>query len=140
MASEQAVWTPQMQMPALQPLVGWIVDMHCMCQQGGNVQVAFHNTGPDQTPGVLGMTLSSSGKLSGNGSARDEAFELLAVWINARADDVEMTYPETAASLVVHPAMAGLPHIDEVRWDDQTRVVMMPARTMIVLGQPWPIA
>lgn len=99
------------------------------------MQVAFENTGPEQTPGVLGMTLSSG---DGDGDApRDRAFEIILVWVNVRPDAVSVPFPDTVSALAPHPALEAWAARDGVQWDDAARTITLPPRTLAVLGQPW---
>jgi pullulanase-type alpha-1,6-glucosidase len=93
-------------------------------------RVAFHNTGPDQLPGLIVMTLSDLVEPD-----LDPAYELLAVLINANDEAQTITLPDLAGTeLLPHPVQ--VTSVDDVvktaTFDLDTGAFSVPGRTTAV--------
>jgi len=109
-------------------------------------QLLFHNTGPDQIPGLLVMQLNSAAVGGGGaeaaaaGGTYDPTWRSLLVVFNARPEPVEVPYPEGLGGLELHPALKGLAGDDEVQGcsaDGEKRVVCVQPRLAVVFVSPW---
>ncbi|MEO1062452.1 MAG: pullulanase-type alpha-1,6-glucosidase [Actinomycetota bacterium] len=93
-------------------------------------RVRFHNTGPDQVPGVIVMSVSDT--------VGDDLDPLLdGVWnvFNATDDDVEIAIdPALAGELVLHPVLATSADtvVRGAAYDPATGTLSIPARTTAV--------
>jgi hypothetical protein len=93
-------------------------------------RVAFHNTGPDQLPGLIVMTLSDLVEPD-----LDPAYELLAVLINANDEAQTITLPDLAGiDLLPHPVQ--VTSVDDLvkmaSFDMETGAFNVPGRTAAV--------
>lgn len=87
-------------------------------------RLAFHNTGPDQVPGVIIMSLSDMVEPDLDGD-----HEFIVVLFNANDEAQSITVGATAGlALKLHPLQAGL----GASFDGATGTFMVPARTTAV--------
>ncbi len=96
--------------------------------------VAFHNTGPDQTPGLIAMSIADI-------AALDPEAAGVVVLFNPTTAPVEHTMSDTAGSRAeLHPVLAS--SVDDVvrtaSFDDATGTFTVPARTAAVFVLPEP--
>jgi pullulanase-type alpha-1,6-glucosidase len=95
-------------------------------------RLAFHNTGPDQIPGVIVMSLSDAVEPD-----LDAARELIVVVFNANDEAQAITVGATAGrGLGLHPLQSGLP----AAFDNGTGTFTVPARTTAVFVDGAPAA
>ena len=71
------------------------------------------------------------------GAVRDEALRSLTVVINARPEAIELPLPEEVGKLALHPAVASLPHVQDVAIKQADSSLHVPARTFAALSEPW---
>jgi hypothetical protein len=95
-------------------------------------RVKFHNTGPDQIPGLIVMSLSD---LDIAGTDLDRAHELFVVLINANDEAQSITLPELAGKeLALH--LVQVTSVDDVvktsSFDSETGAFTVPGRTTAV--------
>jgi hypothetical protein len=93
-------------------------------------RVAFHNTGPDQLPGLIVMTVSDLVEPD-----LDHAHELFVVLVNANDEPQTITLPDLAGKeLALH--LVQVTSVDEVvkmsGFDSASGTFMVPARTTAV--------
>lgn len=92
-------------------------------------RVAFHNTGPDQIPGLVVMTIADdAGDL-------DRATERIVTLFNAGIVDIEYTLADLAGSHTeLHPILeeSADPVVRTAAFDDGTGTFSVPARTTAV--------
>ncbi|GLC65145.1 Cytochrome c oxidase subunit 1 [Pleodorina starrii] len=108
-------------------------------------QVAFHNTGPDQIPGVIVMELVSAPyDNDGDGSSikgvYDPSYERLIVVFNCAPYDNDLPYPRgvpQGGRLELHPDLAavGDARLSAAAADDAARLLRLPPRTAAVFVQ-----
>ncbi|KAG2494697.1 hypothetical protein HYH03_007213 [Edaphochlamys debaryana] len=101
-------------------------------------QLAFHNTGPKQMPGVIVMELISADMLgNGGGGVRDDSYERLVTVFNCAPYSNDVPYPTYAERLELHPELAALPdaRASAPAADEAARVLRLPARTAAVFVQ-----
>jgi pullulanase/glycogen debranching enzyme len=98
-------------------------------------RVAFHNTGPEQLPGLIVMSLSDMA-----GEDLDPDHDLIVVLFNA--NDEELSFSEEALAglpLTLHPIQADSvdPVVGEAAFDAETGTFTAPGRTtaVFILGQ-----
>ncbi|NJL93409.1 MAG: DUF3372 domain-containing protein [Anaerolineae bacterium] len=99
-------------------------------------RVNFHNTGPDQVPGLIVMSLADGGELAD----LDPAHDLIVVVFNARHEAVSFTEPALAGvALALHPVQAAGadPVVQGASYDVASGTFEVPAFTtaVFVLGQ-----
>ncbi len=99
--------------------------------------VSFTNTGPDQIPGLIAMSIADTG----DGVGDDAELAGVVVLFNPTTSPVEHTIAESAGSRAqLHPVLAG--SVDEVvrtaSFDDATGTFWVPARTAAVFVVPEP--
>ena len=99
--------------------------------------VSFTNTGPDQTPGLIAMSIADTG----DGVGTDAELAGVVVLFNPTTSPVEHTLAEAAGSRAqLHPVLAS--SVDEVvrtaSVDDATGTFTVPARTAAVFVVPEP--
>ena len=97
-------------------------------------RLQFLNTGPEQVPGVIVMSLSDVA-----GENLDPAADRLVVIFNAGAE--ELTFPVAewvGRPMALHPVLAASadPLVREAAWNEATGVFSVPARTTAVFVQP----
>jgi pullulanase-type alpha-1,6-glucosidase len=92
--------------------------------------VRFHNTGPDQTPGLIVMELNDM-----VGESIDPTYSSLWVLFNAAPEAVSFSH-ETLVNfplgLHMHLAQSGDPVYDGATFDPATGTITVPARTTVV--------
>ncbi|MBE2197325.1 MAG: pullulanase-type alpha-1,6-glucosidase [Anaerolinea sp.] len=92
-------------------------------------RLRFHNTGPDQIPGVIVMSLSDL-----DGSNYDPTYALLVALFNA--NDEPLTFTEVALEnipLELHPVLVNAPDVvKESTYDMTTGTFNVPGRTTAV--------
>lgn len=97
-------------------------------------RLAFHNTGPDQLPGLIVMTLSDQVGLSDI----DPNYEMIVVLLNANDEAQSFAAPLAGLNLVLHPVQAN--SIDTVvqgaSFDSATGTFSVPGRTTAVFVLP----
>ncbi|TVR23351.1 MAG: pullulanase-type alpha-1,6-glucosidase [Anaerolineaceae bacterium] len=97
-------------------------------------RVAFHNTGPDQVPGVIVMSLSD---LIPNAPILDDAHQMIVVVFNSRPDDVSLDVglPD-GMEFVLHPVLAESEDsvVREATYADG--ILNVPERTTAVFVAP----
>ncbi|GFR45769.1 hypothetical protein Agub_g7223 [Astrephomene gubernaculifera] len=114
-------------------------------------QLSFHNTGPDQVPGVIVMELKSAEDSSGtsgsggssgssNSGVYDSEYERLVAIFNCAPYGNDMPYPPDvpqSASLELHPDLAavGDSRLSASLADNQARLLRVPGRTTAVFVQ-----
>lgn len=95
-------------------------------------RVAFHNTGPDQVPGIIVMTISDG---TCAGPALDDDWDGLAVVFNA-ANETQTFSLDALPALTVHPLHASSTD-DAVRAASvEERTLTVPALSAVVFGAP----
>lgn len=98
-------------------------------------RVAFHNTGPDQQPGLIVMTINDR-----IGADLDPNLRGVAVFFNADTVSKVMVMPECAGlSLELHPiqrASAVDQVVNESMFDANSGTFTVPARTTAVFVEP----
>lgn len=102
-------------------------------------QLTFHNTGPNQMPGVIVMELVSAPE-GGNGTY-DPSYERLVTVFNCAPYGNDVPYPASVpqgARLQLHPELvaAGDARVGAAAADGTARVFRVPARTAAVFVQP----
>lgn len=100
-------------------------------------QLRFHNTGPQQVPGVIVMQLHSSWQPD-HGSW-DPQYKQVLVVFNARPEPYEAEYPEGAEWYKLHPALAALQDDATVQLcsaDNEKRRLHVSPRMAAVFVQP----
>lgn len=105
-------------------------------QSGKDIQrqLAFHNTGPSQVPGLIVMELTSSASPDNEG-VYDPAHVRLLVLFNARPEPVTWPFPSSSSALTLHPALAALEFdsvVQRCAADATSRTVSMPERCAAV--------
>lgn len=93
-------------------------------------RVLFHNTGPDQVPGVIVMTISDI-----TADDLDPAHELIAVVFNATPDTVDFTNSALAGTvLALHPVQAASadPVVQGAAFDADSGTFSVPGMTTAV--------
>jgi pullulanase-type alpha-1,6-glucosidase len=105
-------------------------------------RLTFHNTGPDQIPGLIVMTLSDLADAD-----LDPAYDKLVVLFNAAPGEVTFSLPEAAGlALHLHPVLAASadPIVQMAAFDPATGAFSIPGRTAAVFvldqAQPEPTA
>jgi pullulanase-type alpha-1,6-glucosidase len=96
-------------------------------------RVAFHNTGPDQLPGLIVMTVSDE-----VGPDLDRNFERIVVVINANDEAQIKLVPGLAGlPLALHPVQRASvdPIVKTAAFDTDTGAITVPARTAAVFVQ-----
>ncbi len=97
-------------------------------------RVAFHNTGPDQLPGLIVMSISDKGELE-PGNDLDPHRESIFVLINANDEAQGFTLASLAGlELVLHPIQQSSvdPIVKSSAFDGDTGTFEIPARTTAV--------
>lgn len=102
-------------------------------------QLQFHNTGPQQTPGVIVMELYSS--QSDNNGVYDPLYKRVVVVFNALPVPAQTPYPPYAQRLVLHPVLAEAaggvdPELAKCEARDGERQLVVPVRTVAVFVEP----
>lgn len=93
-------------------------------------RVRFHHTGPDQTPGVIVMSIDNRW-----GETLGGPFRLVVVVINAGPETVDVPAPDLEnVTLILHPVQrASLdPVVREAAWDRSSATFSVPGRTTAV--------
>ncbi len=96
-------------------------------------RLQFHNTGPEQIPGVIVMSLSDA-----TGDNLDPAADRVVVLFNANDEALTFTVPEWAGrEMALHPVLAGSADalVRESSWDAATGAFTVPGRTTAVFVQ-----
>jgi pullulanase-type alpha-1,6-glucosidase len=98
-------------------------------------RLAFHNTGPDQIPGVIVMSISDMA-----GDDLDAAHELVVVVFNGSDEAIDFTEPAVAGlGLTLHPMLASGadPVVQISAFDSESGTFSVPALTtaVFVLGE-----
>eukprot|EP00775_Hariotina_reticulata_P002314 gene2314-2622_t len=99
-------------------------------------QLRFHNTGPEQTPGVIIMQLHSSWQP--DHGTWDAKYKQVLVVFNARPEPFECAFPEGAEWYKLHPALAALHHDQLVQVctaDNTQRTLLVSPRMTAVFVQ-----
>ncbi len=96
-------------------------------------RVAFHNTGPNQLPGLIVMTLSDRA-----GPDLDPNAELIVVLINANDEAQTFDSPLEGRRLVLHPVQQNSvdPIVKTATFDPGSGVFTVPGRTTAVWVEP----
>jgi pullulanase-type alpha-1,6-glucosidase len=99
-------------------------------------RLAFHNTGPDQVPGVIVMSISDE-------VGEDLDPEAAAVWVLFNPTDEDATFAVAdlvGADVVLHPVLAGSadPVVRMASFDGPTGELFVPARTTVVFVERQP--
>ena len=98
-------------------------------------RLAFHNTGPDQVPGLIVMTLADPGRSPLPGGDLDSGADGLVVLFNATDEAVSYALPALVGTdTVLHPVQAASvdPVVRTATFDQATGTFAMPARTTAV--------
>ncbi|HYO85985.1 MAG TPA: alpha-1,6-glucosidase domain-containing protein, partial [Dermatophilaceae bacterium] len=98
-------------------------------------RLGFHNTGPDQVPGLVVMELADPGRDPLAGGDLDPDVEGLVVLFNATDDAVTHQLTDAkGADMVLHPVQAGSadPVVRSAAFDADTGTFTVPARTTAV--------
>jgi pullulanase-type alpha-1,6-glucosidase len=98
-------------------------------------RLKFANTGPDQTPGLIVMTLKDPGDYPLYGGDLDEAVERLVVLFNATDEQVSYALAGSrGANIALHPVLARSsdPVVRTSSFDRATGTFRVPARTTAV--------
>ncbi|KAG2441246.1 hypothetical protein HYH02_010089 [Chlamydomonas schloesseri] len=106
-------------------------------------QLAFHNTGPEQNPGVIVMELTSAPAPPGPGGDQsehgvyDSKYERLVTVFNCAPYANDVPYPPGASRLQLHPDLAavGDARLSGAVADDASRTLRLPSRTAAVFVQ-----
>ncbi|MCZ7574228.1 MAG: pullulanase-type alpha-1,6-glucosidase [Ardenticatenaceae bacterium] len=105
-------------------------------ETGSEIQerLRFYNTGPDQIPGLIVMSITDTGTID-----LDPAFERVVVLFNAT--DEEQTFQDAALAgwhLSLHPVQRASsdPLVESARYDVTTGRFTVPARTTAVFVEP----
>ncbi len=94
-------------------------------------RLSFQNTGPEQTPGVLAMTLADGGPLEDI----DPNYDLIVVIVNATPEAQTLVYDSLiGAAMELHPVLANSADaiVKTSAFDSQTGAFSVPARTTAV--------
>ncbi len=95
-------------------------------------KLRFHNTGPDQLPGLIVMSLDDT-----QGTAVGGPFSRLVVVFNATPEEQSVALQENLGSFELHPLLAG--SVDEVvqgaAYNEAVGLFTVPARTTAVFVQ-----
>jgi pullulanase-type alpha-1,6-glucosidase len=97
-------------------------------------RLSFLNTGPEQTPGVIVMSLSDT-----VGDNLDPAADRIVVIFNADNDAVTFAAPDWAGrAMALHPVLAASADatVLEATWDADAGTFSVPGRTTAVFVQP----
>ncbi|KXZ50711.1 hypothetical protein GPECTOR_15g395 [Gonium pectorale] len=102
--------------------------------------LAFHNTGPEQNPGVIVMELTSAPTAGGADGVYDPSYERLVTVFNCAPYGNTVPYPPgvpQGASLQLHPDLeaAGDARLSSSAPDDAARALRVPPRTAAVFVQ-----
>jgi pullulanase-type alpha-1,6-glucosidase len=95
-----------------------------------NARLTFQNTGPDQIPGLIVMTLTDLPEAD-----LDPAYDQIVVLFNAAPGEVNFTIPEDAGlALRLHPVLAASadPVVQTAAFDAATGTFTIPGRTTAV--------
>lgn len=92
-------------------------------------RLRFYNTGPEQTPGVIVMSLSDM-----EGENLDPTYALLVVLFNANDETLQFSTPSmTGLPLDLHPVLVNSPDkVKESYFDPETATFTVPGRTTAV--------
>ncbi|MCC7208957.1 MAG: pullulanase-type alpha-1,6-glucosidase [Anaerolineae bacterium] len=93
-------------------------------------RVKFHNTGPDQTPGVIVMSIDGR-----DNAELSQPYGMVVVVFNASAEAVEMPAPAMSGlALALHPVQAESvdPVVRGASWNAESGTFSVPARTTAV--------
>lgn len=98
-------------------------------------RLVFHNTGPDQVPGLIVMSLSDTGDVED----LDPAYDMIVVLFNGSANDVEFTVDELVGmGFELHPIQQS--SVDAIvqgaTFDAETGTFTVAARTTAVFVLP----
>jgi len=97
-------------------------------------RLQFLNTGPEQIPGVIVMSLSDVG-----GDNLDPAADRIVVVFNANDEPLSFAVPEWAGrEMALHPVLANSADalVREAAWDADAGTFSVPGRTTAVFVQP----
>ncbi len=105
-------------------------------QSGAEVmeRVRFHNTGPDQIPGLIVMSISDDGP-----AQLDDTYDLIVVLFNADDDPQTITLADLPDfNLALHPVQAGSadPLVATASFDAGSQTFDVPGRTTAVFVGP----
>jgi pullulanase len=98
-------------------------------------RLGFHNTGPDQVPGLIVMSLSDTGDLEN----LDADNQLIVVLFNSQPDEVSFTVEDLAGmEFELHPiqAVSADPVVKNASFDVESGTFTVPARTAAVFVLP----
>jgi pullulanase len=99
-------------------------------------RVNFHNTGPEQLPGVIAMSISDMGD---DLADLDAAHEMLVVVFNTTPDEIGVTEEAVAGlEFVLHPTLAGGSDVvvQNASYDAETGTFSVPGLTTAVFVLP----
>jgi pullulanase-type alpha-1,6-glucosidase len=94
-------------------------------------RVVFHNTGPDQLPGVIVMTIADGGELAD----LDNNYDMIVVVVNATPDELHYQAGALAGMpLELHPVQQSSldPVVQGSSFDSSTSTLIVPGRTTAV--------
>ncbi len=98
-------------------------------------QVRFHNTGPDQVPGLIAMSISDSPT-----NPVDPDYEVIFVLFNADPRPVRFTLEQwAAAGLTLHPALQDDVLASRASFDPRTQTFSLPGRSTVVFVSSQPL-
>ncbi|MBU0512198.1 MAG: pullulanase-type alpha-1,6-glucosidase [Chloroflexi bacterium] len=93
-----------------------------------NALVRFHNTGPDQVPGLIVMSISDD-----TGNPLDANYGLIVVLFNADPDEVSFELANwEIGNLALHPVQAEDTYAAQAMYDAATQTFTVPGRSTVV--------
>jgi pullulanase-type alpha-1,6-glucosidase len=106
-------------------------------------RLTFQNTGPDQIPGLIVMTLTDRQQADMPGADLDPAYDKIVVLFNAAPGEVKFTIPEDAKmAFHLHPVLASSadPVVQKAAFDTASGTFTVPGITtaVFVLDQAQP--
>ncbi|GAB4578846.1 MAG: pullulanase-type alpha-1,6-glucosidase [Anaerolineales bacterium] len=100
-----------------------------------NARLTFQNTGPDQIPGLIVMTLADEDDKGVPAGDLDPNYDRIVVLFNAAPDEISFAIPEAAGlEFALHPVLAASadPVVQTAAYDAATGTFTVPGRTTAV--------
>jgi pullulanase len=98
-------------------------------------RVSFHNTDPDQIPGLIVMSIADIPS-----NRRDENYDLVLVFFNADKEPIQFQLDDLVVGKIsLHPFMQDNESAKNADYDSGTELFSIPARTTVVFVRESPV-